>query len=56
MPLNYDHLMGLKRAGDRFSYTDRETMLYAIAIGMGGDPLTGTNCHTCTRNPTSNPR
>lgn len=39
MPLNYDHLMGLKRAGDRFSYTDRETMLYAIAIGMGGDPL-----------------
>ena len=30
MPLNYDHLMGLKRDGDRFSYTDRETMLYAL--------------------------
>ncbi len=39
MPLNYDHLMGLKRDGDRFSYTDRETMLYAIGIGMGADPL-----------------
>jgi acyl dehydratase len=39
MALNYDHLMGLKREGDRFSYTDRETMLYAIGIGMGADPM-----------------
>ena len=39
MALNYDHLMGLKRDGDRFRYTDRETMLYAIGIGMGADPL-----------------
>jgi acyl dehydratase len=39
MPLNYEHLMGLKRAGDRFSYGDRETMLYALGIGMGRDPL-----------------
>jgi acyl dehydratase len=39
MALNYDHLMGLKREGDRFRYTDRETMLYALGIGMGADPL-----------------
>ena len=39
MALNYDHLMGLKREGDRFRYTDRETMLYAIGIGMGADPM-----------------
>ncbi len=39
MGINYEHLMGLKRDGDRFSYTDRETMLYAIGIGMGRDPL-----------------
>jgi acyl dehydratase len=39
MALNYDHLMGLKRDGDRFAYTDRETMLYALGIGMGRDPL-----------------
>jgi len=39
MALNYEHLMGLKRDGDRFRYTDRETMLYAIGIGMGRDPL-----------------
>ncbi|MEZ5849638.1 MAG: MaoC/PaaZ C-terminal domain-containing protein [Hyphomicrobiaceae bacterium] len=38
MTLNYETLMGLKRTGDRFSYTDRETMLYAIGIGMGRDP------------------
>ena len=38
MPLNYDHLMSLKRTGDRFSYTDRETMLYAIGVGMSRDP------------------
>ena len=31
--------MSLKREGERFSYTDRETMLYAIGIGMGRDPL-----------------
>ena len=39
MPLNYEHLMGLKREGDRFKYTDRETMLYSLGIGMGADPL-----------------
>ncbi len=38
MALDYDKLMSLKRSGDRFSYTDRETMLYAIGIGMSRDP------------------
>jgi len=35
----YEKLMGLKRAGERFSYTDRDTMLYAVSVGMGRDPL-----------------
>lgn len=39
MAINYEKLMALKRDGDRFRYTDRETMLYAIGIGMGRDPL-----------------
>ena len=39
MALNYDHLMSLKRDGERFRYGDRDTMLYAIGIGMGRDPL-----------------
>jgi len=39
MALDYEKLMALRRDGDRFAYTDRETMLYAIGIGMGRDPL-----------------
>jgi acyl dehydratase len=38
MAIDYDKLMSLKRTDDRFSYTDRETMLYAIGIGMSRDP------------------
>jgi acyl dehydratase len=38
MALDYDKLMALKRTGDRFHYTDRETMLYAIGVGMSRDP------------------
>lgn len=38
MALVYDKLMALKRTGDRFSYSDRETMLYAIGVGMSRDP------------------
>ena len=39
MALDHDRLMALKREGDRFAYGDRETMLYALGIGMGRDPL-----------------
>ncbi|HUK04384.1 MAG TPA: MaoC/PaaZ C-terminal domain-containing protein [Burkholderiales bacterium] len=39
MALDYDRLMSLKREGERFRYGDRETMLYALGIGMGRDPL-----------------
>jgi acyl dehydratase len=39
MALNYEHLMGLRREDERFRYTDRETMLYALGIGLGRDPL-----------------
>lgn len=39
MPINYEQLLALKNLGQRYSYRDRETMLYAYAIGMGADPL-----------------
>ena len=39
MAMNYEKLMQLKSEGQRFSYTDRETMLYAVGIGLGRDPL-----------------
>ena len=39
MPINYDEIMQLKSIGDEFRYTDRETMLYALGIGFGRDPM-----------------
>jgi acyl dehydratase len=39
MALNYEKLMQMKMEGVRFSYGDRETMLYAVGVGMGRDPL-----------------
>jgi acyl dehydratase len=39
MPINYDELMALKNLGQKYSYTDREVMLYAYGIGMGADPM-----------------
>jgi len=38
MALDYDRLMRLERKGDRFSWSDRETMLYALGVGMSRDP------------------
>ncbi|MCO5131185.1 MAG: 3-alpha,7-alpha,12-alpha-trihydroxy-5-beta-cholest-24-enoyl-CoA hydratase [Xanthobacteraceae bacterium] len=39
MALSYDQLMALKSTGQRYSYTDREVMLYAYGIGLGADPM-----------------
>jgi hypothetical protein len=39
MTMNYDHVMSLKQEGREFSYGDRETMLYALGVGFGRDPL-----------------
>ncbi|GAK45617.1 3-alpha,7-alpha, 12-alpha-trihydroxy-5-beta-cholest-24-enoyl-CoAhydratase [Tepidicaulis marinus] len=39
MAIDYEHLMSLKSEGQEFSYGDRETMLYALGIGFGRDPM-----------------
>lgn|SRR5690348_654313 len=39
MPIQYPEVLNLKREGMEFSWTDRETMLYALGIGMGADPM-----------------
>lgn len=39
MALNYEKLMATKQEGMRFSYSERETLLYAVSVGMGRDPL-----------------
>lgn len=39
MALSYDQLSALKNLGQKYSYSDREVMLYAYGIGLGGDPM-----------------
>jgi len=39
MPIDYDRIMSLKSQGDAFRYGDRETMLYALGVGFGRDPM-----------------
>lgn len=35
MPLNFEHLKALTFPDREFSYTERDTMLYALSVGMG---------------------
>ena len=39
MPIVYEELMAMKNLGQKYSYSDREVMLYAYGIGMGADPM-----------------
>lgn len=39
MAINYEQLMAMTNLGQRYSYTDREVMLYAYGIGMGANPM-----------------
>ena len=41
MPIDYPAVLDLKDETRRFVWTDRDSMLYALAIGMGGDPVNG---------------
>ena len=39
MPIVYDELLALDIPVREVSYGDRETMLYALSVGMGQDPM-----------------
>lgn len=39
MAVSYDQLIALHEEGVEFAYDERDTMLYAISIGMGRDPV-----------------
>lgn len=39
MPIDYPAVLGLKTENVPYSWTERETMLYALGVGMGSDPL-----------------
>lgn len=36
MPIDYPAILGIRETARRFAYTDRDTMLYALGVGMGG--------------------
>ena len=38
MAIRYPEVLSIHEPGRTFSWSDRETMLYALAIGMGSDP------------------
>ena len=39
MAISYPAVLDLKTENQRFAWTDREAMLYALGIGLGSDPL-----------------
>ncbi len=39
MPIVYPEILEQKSSGQTYSWRDRETMLYALGIGMGSDPM-----------------
>jgi len=39
VPLDYPAVLDLREEGRRFSWTERDAMLYALAVGMAEDPL-----------------
>lgn len=39
MAMNYDQIMSLALEGIRHDYSDQETILYALGVGMGRNPL-----------------
>lgn len=38
MAIDYEHLMSLRTRGERVQYGDRDTLLYALGVGLGRDP------------------
>lgn len=39
MPIEYPAILKMENKGQKFSYTEKEAMLYALGIGMGDDPM-----------------
>jgi acyl dehydratase len=39
MPIHYETACALKSVDEPFAYTERDTMLYALGVGMGADPM-----------------
>jgi acyl dehydratase len=42
MAIDYPAILRLEETGRRFVYTERDTMLYALAVGLGANPINET--------------
>jgi hypothetical protein len=42
MPIRYPEILSLTSEPAPYQWGDRETMLYALGIGLGGDPMNET--------------
>lgn len=49
MPIDYPSVLDLKTEATPYSWSDREVMLYALGIGMGGTLSTKKNFGSSTR-------
>ena len=39
MTINYDEIMSLKSEDTEISYTDKQSILYSLGVGLGNDPM-----------------
>ncbi len=39
MPINYDEIMSLKSENIEISYSDKDSILYGLGVGLGNDPM-----------------
>ena len=39
MPINYDEIMSLKSENIEISYTDKDSILYGLGVGLGNNPM-----------------
>ena len=45
MPIAYPEILTLKNEGRPYAWTEKETMLYALGVGMGADPMNEDELH-----------
>lgn len=50
MPLDYERIKNWRFADTRHSYTQRDSILYALGIGLGADPSIHHNCNLYMKN------
>lgn len=47
MAVTQEGLLALQKLGEEFSYSDKDTILYALGIGMGVDPINRNELNFC---------